>query len=290
MTRIIAIPLLILLAIGSVVLFNTFYTVNPAQQAIVLQFGQIKDVEEKPGLKWKIPFIQQVIYLEKRVLDLDIPSEEVVAADQKRYLVNAFVRYQIDNPLRFYQSVGNEFGLQPKLAELLESKMREVLGRQTFETLLSEERAALMLEIRDAVNGTAENFGIDVVDVRILRVDLPTQNSDAIFERMRTARQREASELRAQGREEAERIRADADREKAVLLAEARRDSEIIRGEGDAERNRIFAEAFNRDPEFFDFYRTMQAYRASLADPDTTLVLSPDSDFFRFFSEDQGSR
>lgn len=284
--RVLAIPLLVLLGIGAVVLFNTFYIVNPTQQAIVLQLGEAVDAELEPGLKVKAPFIQNVVFVEKRVLELDMPTREVLAEDQRRFLINAFIRYRVTDALRFYQAVGTETGLRGRMAPIFDSRLREVLGARTFDALLSAERASLMLEIRDSVNSRAQAFGVEVVDVRILRVDLPQENSQAIFDRMRTERERQAAEIRAEGREQSVRIRSQADREKTVLLAEANRDSEIIRGEGDAERNRIFGEAFGQDPEFFAFYRSMQAYRDSLADEGTTLVLSPDTEFFEFFQSD----
>lgn len=283
--KFLAVPLIVLLALAALAAFNTFYTVNPAQQAIVLQLGEAKDVEADPGLKIKTPFIQNVVFIDKRVLALDIPSREVTFADQKRYFVDAFVRYRITNALRFYQSVGTEATLRPQLARILDANLREVLGQQASDVILTGERATLMVRIRDNVNEEAAGYGIEVVDVRIRRADLPEANSKAIYDRMATQRRQVAAEIRAQGNEESIRIRSQADRERTVLLAEARRDSEILRGTGDAERNRIFAEAFSRDPDFFAFYRSMEAYRQSLAGSDTTLVLTPNSEFFRYFGE-----
>lgn len=268
---------------------NAAYVVDQREQALVLQFGDPIRHTEKPGLHWKVPGLQQVVYFDKRLLDYDNPVEEVIAADQKRLVVDAFARYHITDPLLFYQTVGTEAALRPRLGASINSQLRRVLGTVPLQALVSDERADLMLQIRDSVREEAGSFGIEVEDVRIKRADLPQQNSEAIYRRMQTERQQEAAELRAKGAEQAQRIRAQADRDKVVIVAEAERESEILRGEGEAEMNRVFAEAFGRDADFFAFYRSMQAYQEALRGEDTTMVLSPDSEFFRFFGDVGGA-
>jgi membrane protease subunit HflC len=280
--------IVIVLAAAAFVLFNAAFTVFQTQQALVLQLGEPKDVIRDAGLHFKLPFIQNVIYLDKRILDLDMPVQEVIASDQKRLVVDAFARFKISDPLKFYQSVGNEEVARSRLATVLNSSLRRVLGERSFVAVVRDERPELMRQIATQVNSEAEKFGIQIVDVKIRRADLPQANSEAIFRRMQTERQREASEFRAQGQEQSQRIRSRADREVTILKAEATRDGEKLRGEGDAERNRVFAEAYGRDADFFRFYRSMQAYETSLGD-DTTLVLTPDSDFFRYFRGAVGS-
>jgi len=275
----------VLLGLLIVLGFGSVFTVHQAQQALVVQLGDPRRVESEPGLKFKIPFLQSVIYLDKRILAVDSAKQEVIAADQKRLVVDTFARYRIINPLRFYQTVFNETTARDRLSSIIESSTRRILGNVPLSTVVSGDRGDLMRQIRDLVNAEAVGFGIDIVDVRIRRADLPQENNDAIYRRMQTERDREAKELRAQGAEEAQRIRASADRERTVLLAEARKQSDILRGEGEAEKNRIFAEAYNRDPDFFAFYRSLQAYREALHGTDTTMVLSPDSEFFRYFGD-----
>lgn len=280
------------LAIVAVILgivgFSSVYTVHQVQQVLVLQFGEPVRVVREPGLKFKIPFIQDVTYIDKRILDLDAPPEEVIASDQKRLVVDAFARFKIVDPLLFYQTVGNEGVARSRMGSLINSNLRQVLGSEAFSTVLSGERDVLMRRISDSVNAEAKDFGIVIVDVKIKRADLPQANSQAIYRRMQTERLREASEFRAQGSETAQRIRSRADREKTVLIAEAQKQSEILRGEGDGKAVKIFAEAFGKDPDFFAFYRSMQAYGQALGNDDTTLVLSPDSEFFRFFGDIEG--
>ena len=266
-----------------VIALSAAFIVDQREQALVLQFGDPKRVIQEPGLNFKIPFIQQTVRFDKRLLDFDNAPEEVIASDQKRLVVDAFARYHITDPLKFYQTVGTEMALRPRLGSVLNSTLRQVLGTVPLQQVVSEKRGALMLEIRDIVRTEAARFGIRVEDVRIKRADLPAQNSEAIYRRMQTERQQEAAELRAKGAEEAQKIRAEANRQKVVIVAEAERDSQILRGDGEGQMNRIFAEAFGRDPEFFSFYRSMQAYEAALGTDDTTMVLSPDSDFFRYF-------
>jgi len=264
-------------------LYFSIFIVKEINQAIVLQFGDPKRIIEKPGLNFKIPFIQNVVFLDKRILNLDTPPEEVIASDQKRLIVDAFARFQIVDPLKFYISVGNERVARSRLSTIINSRIRNVLGRQRLQTLLSEDRTKQMTLIQDGVNAEAENFGIKIVDVRIKRADLPPANSEAIFRRMQTEREREAKEFRAKGAEMAITITSTADKEVTVILAEAEKKSEIMKGEGDGQRNKIFAGAFGQDPEFFAFYRSMQAYEKALIGGETSLILSPDSEFFKFF-------
>jgi membrane protease subunit HflC len=262
---------------------SALFTVHQTQQALVLQFGNPKRIVREPGLHVKLPFIQNAIYIDRRVLDFDAVSEEVILGDQKRVVVDAFARYRITDPLRFYQTVGSEAVLRGRINTILDASLRKVMGEVPLFTVLSEDRSSLMGRIRDQANVEAKQFGIDVIDVRLKRADLPAENSQAIYRRMQTEREREAKELRAQGAEMAQRIRARADRERVVLLAEARKEAQITRGEGDATAVAIFADAFGQDVDFFSFYRSMQAYRDALADDNTSFVLSPDSEFFRYF-------
>ena len=271
------------LVVLCVVAYQALFVVQEINQAIVLQFGDPKKIITKPGLNYKIPFIQNVVYLDRRVLNLDNPPEEVIAADQKRLIVDAFARFKIVDPLKFYISVGNERVARSRLATIINSRIRSVLGTQELATLLSTDRAVHMGTIQNDVNTEAQNFGITIVDVRIKRADLPPANSEAIYARMQTERQREAKEFRAQGAEMAAKITSTADKEVTVILANANKQSEIMKGEGDGARNRIFAQAFGKDPEFFGFYRAMQSYEKALIGGDTSLILSPDSDFFKFF-------
>ena len=268
-----------------VVIFQSLFIVQEISQAIVLQFGDPKKIVTKAGLNFKLPFIQNVVYLDKRILNLDNDPEEVIAADQKRLIVDAFARFKIVDPLKFYISVGNERVARSRLSTIINSRIRGVLGTQELATLLSTDRARQMQIIQSQVNEEAKNFGINIVDVRIKRADLPPANSEAIYKRMQTEREREAKEFRAQGAEIAQKIRSTADKDVTVILAQANKKSEIMKGEGDGERNKIFANAFGRDPQFFAFYRAMQAYEKALIGGETSLVLSPDSEFFKFFGK-----
>ena len=272
----------IILVIAAAVFFSIFI-VKEVNQAIVLQFGDPKRIITKPGLNFKLPFIQNVVFLDKRILNLDAPPEEVIASDQKRLIVDAFARFQIIDPLKFYISVGNERVARSRLSTIINSRIRSVLGTQRLQTLLSEDRTKQMSLIQEGVNNEAEKFGIKIIDVRIKRADLPQANSDAIFARMQTERNREAKEFRAKGAEMAVTITSTADKEVTVILADAQKKSEIMKGEGDGQRNKIFADAFGQDPQFFAFYRAMQAYEKALIGGETSLVLSPDSEFFKFF-------
>jgi len=271
-----------------VIAFFSIFIVKEVNQAIVLQFGDPKRIILKPGLNFKIPFIQNVVFLDKRILNLDAPPEEVIASDQKRLIVDAFARFQIVDPLKFYISVGNERVARSRLSTIINSRIRSVLGTQRLQTLLSADRTNQMSLIQDGVNTEAEKFGIKIVDVRIKRADLPPANSEAIYRRMQTEREREAKEFRAKGAEMAITITSTADKEVTVILANAQKQSEIMKGEGDGQRNKIFADAFGKDPEFFAFYRAMQAYEKALIGGETSLILSPDSEFFKFFGSIKG--
>jgi membrane protease subunit HflC len=262
--------------------------VQQTQQALVLRFGAINRVITDPGLKFKMPFIDTVIILDNRVLDLDLPAQEVLASDQNRLSVDAFARYRITNPLLFFQTVNNINGANAQLSRIANSSIRNTLADATYSAIVRTDRAALMNRIQDDVNRQARAFGIEIVDVRLTRVDLPAANSQAVFQRMQTERQREAADLRANGSQTSQEIRARADRDVQVLLGEAGRKADETRGQGDAERNRIFAAAFSKDPEFFSFHRSMQAYETALRAGETRMVLSPNSDFFRFFNDPQG--
>jgi membrane protease subunit HflC len=311
--------LLVLFAIAAVVGYLALFTVQQTQQALVLQFGNpirvinapggltpakegaaeetggqqprgnvLGSDNSGPGLYFKIPFIQNVEYFDKRILDIDTGSEEVIASDQKRLVVDAFARYKIVNPLLFFQAVRDEQTANSRLGAVLEASLRRVLGGASFVAVVRDKREALMRTIASQVNQEAEPFGVKVVDVRIKRVDLPEPNMQAIYRRMQTERQQQAAEIRAEGEGASRGIRADADRQVTVIKAEATGESERIRGDGDAERNRIYADAFNKDPDFFAFYRSMQAYEASLKSDGTRLLLSPDSQFFQYFNGDTG--
>ena len=276
----IILPIVIVFAAIS---YFSIFVVKEINQAIVLQFGNPKQIISEPGLNFKIPFIQNVVFLDKRILNLDTPPEEVIASDQKRLIVDAISIFKIVDHLKFYISVGNERVARSRLATIINSRLRSVLGKQELQTLLSKDRTKQMALIQEGVNTEAENFGIKIVDVRIKRADLPQANSEAIYRRMQTEREREAKEFRAKGAEMAVTITSTADKEVTVILANANKASEIMKGEGDGQRNKIFADAFGRDPEFFKFYRAMQAYERALIGGDTSLILSPDSDFFKFF-------
>lgn len=268
--------------------YSSLFTVYQTQQALVIRLGQPVRVISEPGLNFKAPFIDSVVHIDKRILDLEAPPQEVIASDQKRLVVDAFARYRIKDPLRFYQTLGSINGANSQLSILLNSALRRVLGEVTFTHVVRDQRADLMARIRELVDHEATALGIEVVDVRIRRADLPEQNSQAVYQRMQTERQREAAEFRAQGAQRAQEIRARADREVTVLVAEATSKSEQIRGEGDGTRNQIFADAFNQDPDFFAFYRSMQAYEQGLKHNDTRMLLKPDSNFFRYFTDPSG--
>ena len=268
--------------------YGSLFTVYQTDQAIVVQFGEPVRVVTEPGLHFKWPLIQSVISIDKRILDLENSAQEVIAFDQKRLVVDAFARYRVSDPLKFFQTIGAIEGANARLSTLLNSSLRRVLGEATSIDIVRDKRAQLMAAVRTQLQAEAQSFGITIVDTRIRRADLPEQNSQAVFRRMQTERQRQAAEFRAQGSQRSQEIKAKADRDVTVLVAEAQSKGEQIRGEGDAGRNRIFAEAFGQDPEFFSFYRSMQAYEAGLRANDTRMVLKPDSDFFRYFGDPSG--
>jgi membrane protease subunit HflC len=283
MNRALGLVVAVVVVVAAVVGLSSVYTVTMTEQALILQFGKPVAVASEPGLHFKLPFVQDVEYLPKLLLNLDAPPEEVIAQDKKRMVVDAFARYRVVDPLRFYQALKDQRTATLRLTPILSSNVRRVLGSQTFAAVLSAKRAILMQDITKNVNQDAANFGIKVVDMRIRRADLPPQNSAAIFKRMQKEREREASEFRAEGQETKQRIMARADREVTVLTAEATRESEILRGQGDAEKTRILGNAYDQDKEFFAFYRSMQAYTDAFQGSDTSLVLSPKSEFFQYF-------
>ena len=276
--------LIILAAVG----YLSAFTVSEREQALVLQSGEFKRQVKDPGLHFKIPFVQNVVYYEDRILDLDPPVEPVLLADQKRLLIDTFARYRIEDPLTFFQAVTFETQAQQRLNNFVNAALRSTLGNTTLVDLLSDKRVDLMQTIRSKVQEEATDLGIQIIDVRIRRADLPDETSDSIYQRMQSEREREAAEFRAQGDEQAQQIRSRADREVTVIAAEAQRDAEIIRGEGDQTAIKIYADAFNQDADFYAFYRSLEAYRRALADDNTTLLLSPDSDFFKFFGSIDG--
>lgn len=295
---------LVILAVIAFVAYLSVFIVYQTEQALVLRFGDPVRVinapttansspsnvaDGSPGLYTKLPLIDNVVYFDKRIIDLDSPPLEIIAADQKRLVVDAFARYKIIDPLRFFQSVGTVEGADSRLSSFLNSAVRRVLGEATFIQLVRDQRADLMARITEQVDREARAIGVQMVDVKIRRADLPAENSAAIYQRMQTERQREATEIRAQGEEAARRIRATADRTVTVVVAEANGESERLRGDGDAEVNRVFAEAYGKDPDFFAFYRAMLAYQEGLSSSDTRLVITPDSDFFRFFNDPNGT-
>jgi len=271
-----------------VVAYGALFTVYQTKQALVIRLGEPVRIITEPGLHVKIPIIDTVIPIDNRILDLENPAQEVFASDQRRLVIDAFARYRITDPLRFYQTVTNVEGANSRLSSLLNAALRRVLGEATLIHVVRDERAALMARVRDQLDREARAFGIEVVDVRIRRADLPEQNSQAVYQRMQTERQRQAASIRGEGSQKSQEIRAKADRDVTVLVAEAQSLAEQTRGEGDAQRNRIFAEAFSKDPDFFAFYRSMQAYEAGLRASDTRLVLRPDSDFFKYFGNPTG--
>jgi membrane protease subunit HflC len=282
--------IVILVGLAAVAVYFSAYIVHQNEQALVLRFGEPKRVVRQPGLNWKYPIIDSVDIYDKRILDLDTQPQEVTASDQKRLVVDAFARYKIVDPLKFYQSLRYEENVRSRLGAIMESSLRRVLGAATFQDLVRDKREQLMKSIAAQVNKEGQPLGLEVVDVRIKRADLPEQNSKSVFERMRAERQREAAEFRAEGAAKANEIKATADREATVIKAEATRTSEEKRGEGDAERNKIYADAYTRDPEFFEFYRSMQAYEKGLKSADTRLLISPDSDFFKYFADPHGTQ
>jgi membrane protease subunit HflC len=275
---------IILVAAAAFAAYSAAFVVSQTDQALVLQFGKPQRVIKEPGLYFKYPLVQTVTIYDKRILALDMRPQEVIAADQKRLVVDAFARFRITDPLLFFQAVTNEEVARSRLSSSVDASLRRVIGSANFEAIVRDDRSEMMRRIGEDVNAQAKNFGIDIIDVRLKRVDLPQANSEAIFRRMQTERQQEAAEIRARGREAGQRIRSEADRRATIVKAEAERDAQILRGEGDAERNKIFAEAYTKDEDFFAFYRSMQAYEKGIKSNDTRMVLSPKSPFFNYFS------
>ena len=279
---------LLIVGLVAIIGYFTLFTVIEIKNAIVLQFGDPKRVITSPGLNFKIPFIQNVIFIDNRILDIDAPAAEVIAADQKRLIVDAFVKFKIVDVLEFYKAFGNENVARSRISAVVNSRIRGVLGEEPLSAVLSDDRSKLMKQITSLVEAEVSNYGVEIVDVRIKRADLPEANSLAIFRRMQTEREREAKEFRAQGAEIAQRIRSTADKEVTIIKSQAEKTANIVRGEGDGMANNVFAEAFGQDPEFFAFYRAMQAYAEGLKSSDTTMILSPDSEFFKYFADPSG--
>jgi len=288
MNRTLAIIGVLVIAIGFVAV-NSLFIVSQTQQALVVRLGDPRRQIQDPGLNVKIPFIENVVYLERRALDVDPPKQQVILSDQKRLDVDTFARYRIIDPLLFFRAVRTERETRARLSSIINSSLRRVLGAQTLFSVLSEKRVGIMADIRSEVNGPAERLGIEIIEVRIRRADYPDATRESIYNRMKSEREREAREFRAQGFEQAQKIRADADKQRIIIVAESQKQAETLRGQGDGEAIKIYAEAFGKEAEFFSFYRSMQAYRTAITDPDTTtMVLSPDSDFFRYFNSISG--
>ena len=281
--------LLSFIVVLTVLAYNSLFFVEQRVQTLILQFGEPIRVIKEPGLNFKIPLAQNIVKFDKRILLFDNSAEEIIAADKKRLIVDAFVRYKIIDPLKFYQTVRFEAALNNRLGSVVNNSLRAVLGKVPLEAVISDRRELLMQEVSELVSLRAKQFGISIEEVRIKKADLPSENSEAIYRRMQTERQQEAAQIRAVGNEKARFITAESEKQKTVLLAEAQRDSDILRGEGDAKKNKILGKAFNQDPDFFAFYRAMQAYSKALTEGDTTMVLSPKSDFFEFFGNAEGN-
>lgn len=280
---------LVVLGIAAAVLaYFSLFTVHQTERAMVLQLGSVEKEISEPGLHFKIPFVQNVVYFDKKLLEVDVPSREILIAGKKRIIIDAFARYKITEPLKFYQNIGSRLQFDSRLFDFVNASFREVLSGASLDDIVKDKRKELMSEVTKIVKDKVQPFGVDVVDVRLKRADLPQQLEQNVYTRMKRERQQEAATYRAEGEEESIKIRAEADRTVIELKAEATKKSEIIRGEGDAERNSVFAEAFNRDPKFFAFYRSMQAYEKGLASGDTRLVITPKSEFFRFFNKPSG--
>lgn len=266
-----------------IAIYMTFFTVQQTEIALLLQLGKPVRVIDHPGLQVKIPLVQNVVVYDKRILDFEPPAEEVIASDQKRLIIDTYARFKIINPLLFFQSVGTELAADQRLSSIISASLRRIIGNVELQAVISTQRANIMKEIREDVNKETRGFGIDVVDVRLRRADLPKENEDAIYARMKAERQREAAQYRAQGAQQAQQIRADADRQRIEITADAQRQAQILRGEGDSQSITIYANAYGKDPGFFSFYRSLQAYRESLTGAGTTFLVSPDSEFFKYF-------
>ncbi len=283
MNRLMIVVAIVLIAIG-ILLDSSLFIVDQTEEALVLQFGKPVRVVANPGLELKTPFVQNVVYFDKRLLDVEPPPEEVIASDQKRLVIDTYTRYRIVDPLLFYQTVGTEDSVRARLTSMVSSSLRQVVGKVPLSALLSAQRADIMHLIRDDVHNAAKSFGIEVVDTRIRRADLPTQNSEAIYARMNSERQQQAALYRGEGAQAAQTVRAGADREVTVILANAQRDGQELRGQGDAAATAIYAKSYGQDKDFFAFYRSLEAYRTAFAGRNTTFVLSPDSSFFKYFN------
>jgi len=276
--------ILIIATIAVVIFFGSIFRLDQTEQVLILQFGEPIRTIKTPGIKFKVPLLQNAVFFDKRIIDLSIAEQEVIASDQKRLLINAFAKYKIKDVLKFYTTVGNSYGLENKLSGILDSSLRQVIGEVTLSELLTENRGDVMKKIKDVVSAESEIFGIEIVDVRIMRADLPKENSDAIYARMQTEREKEAREIRANGAEEAAKIRAEADKQKTIIIAEAKKHADLTRGNGEAQSSKIYADAYGRDPEFFDFYRSMNAYSETFKNTEKTkMIISPDGQFFKYF-------
>ena len=278
----------IILGVVAVVLvitgYGSMFTVHEATQALVLQLGKPVRVIREPGLNFKLPFVQNVVIFDRRTLDLDPPPQDVVLSDKKRISVDSYMRYRITDPLKFRNATGNEAQFRNRFGNILNNEVRNTMGTVLLGDLLTAKRAQVMTTITDAMKAQAPNFGVEVVDVRIGRTDLPQDTSTAVYNRMRSEREATAAKLRAEGEEIKAKIMADADRQRTIILADAQKTAEILRGEGEGQRTKVLADAFSKDPEFFQFYRSMQAYEGAIGDG-TTMILSPDSEFFRYFGK-----
>lgn len=277
------IKIIIAITVVLILLSGSIFTLNQTQQVLILQFGEPKRVINAPGIKFKVPFLQNTIFFDKRIIDLTIAEQEVIASDQKRLIINAFTKYKIIDPLKFYTTVRSFSGLESKLSAILDSSLRQVIGEVTLNELLTENRILIMDRIKEVVSKESEIFGVQIIDVRIMRADLPKENSDAIFARMQTEREKEAKEIRAKGAEEAQKIRAEADKTKTITLAAAKKKSDLIKGNGEGEASKNYANSFGKDPEFADFYRSMKAYKEAFKNDKTKMIVSPDGEFFKYF-------
>jgi membrane protease subunit HflC len=275
----------IFLLIGFFILINSIFILDQRQSAIILQFGEEKRTIKEPGLQFKIPFIQNIVIFDKRILDLAIDEQEVIASDQKRLIIDAFTKYKIIDPLQFYITVQNKNNAEKRLGAIFDSSLRQIIGEFPLNDLLSDKRSDIMTKIKEVLAEQSAKFGIEIIDVRIVRGNLPKENSDAIYRRMQTAREKEAREIRAEGSEKAIRIKAKADKEVVVILSEADKKSNILKGQGEAISNKIFAKSFSKDPKFFDFYRSMQSYEEAVKPDNSSIIISPNNEFFKYFSK-----
>ncbi len=282
------IAIFILLGLSTITIFATAFSVRETEQALVLQFGEPRAVITEPGLNFKIPFIQNIRFFDKRVLDFDAPAMEIPTSDQKQVVVDAFARYRIVDPLKFYQTSNTELQMQSRLSSIMNQALRNEFGSVSLDVVMTPKRAELMRKFTGRVASLSKGFGIDVIDVRIKRIDLPVENSQAIFRRMQTQREQEARKFRAEGDKESRRIKADADKNQRVIVANAKKQAEILRGEGEATAQATYNDAYGRDPEFFDFWRSMQAMQKGLNAKSTSYVGATKGEFFRYFENING--